>query len=74
MRSAESVAVHEVLTEALDGRYSVEREIAHGGWPWSIWLARPDRGRPAAKVMLPALVTAIGADRFLREIGIVLAM
>jgi eukaryotic-like serine/threonine-protein kinase len=60
------------LRNALAGRYSIEREIGHGGMA-SVFLAHDVRhGRPVAvKVLYPQLALAIGADRFLREIQVV---
>ena len=67
--------MHEVLAEALRGRYVLEREIAQGGMAL-IYLAREvGSGQAMAiKVMLPEVATVIGAERFRREIGIVQAM
>ncbi len=64
-------AAPESLTEALNGRYSLEREIGRGGMA-TVYLARDLReGRLVAiKVMHPGLVATIGTDRFLREIEI----
>ena len=59
------------ITAALAGRYAVERELGHGGMA-TVYLAR-DRAhdRPVAiKVLRPELDAAMGADRFLREIGL----
>ena len=57
--------------EALGDRYSLEREIGRGGMA-IVYLARDTRDqRPVAvKVMNPALVSALGTERFLREIEI----
>jgi eukaryotic-like serine/threonine-protein kinase len=59
------------LAAALDSRYEIEREIGHGGMA-TVYRARDLRHeRPVAiKVLLPDLAAAVGADRFLREIGI----
>ena len=68
-------AMLELLAEALSGRYSLEREIAKGGMA-TVYLAHDvHQGRPVAiKVMHPMLATAIGAERFLREIEIAKSM
>ncbi len=59
-----------VVQHVLGDRYSVEREIAHGGAA-RIFLARDQAGAPVAlKVLHPELVVSIAADRFLREIGL----
>jgi eukaryotic-like serine/threonine-protein kinase len=67
--------VKEALTEALRERYQVERELARGGMA-SVFLARDlrDRQPVAIKVMQPRLATALGAERFLREIDVARTM
>jgi len=77
MRRAEpaTAAMEQVLAEALQGRYVLEREIAQGGMA-TVYLAReigPER-HVAVKVMHPAAATMIGAERFRREIAIVRTM
>jgi serine/threonine-protein kinase len=69
-QSAESVRAR--LAGALAGRYSIERELGHGGMAL-VFLARDERhGRAVAlKVMRPGLLGSSGADRFLSEIRIV---
>lgn len=59
------------LTQALAGRYEIERELGHGGMA-TVYLARDLRhGRSVAiKVLRPDLAAAIGGTRFLREINI----
>ncbi len=59
------------LTTALAGRYTIEREIAHGGMA-VVYLAQDVRHhRPVAvKVLRPELAAMLGPDRFLREIEI----
>lgn len=57
------------LDSGLAGRYSVERELGHGGMA-IVYLAhdlRHDR-KIALKVLRPELASDIGPDRFLREI------
>ena len=58
--------------EALASRYRVTREIGRGGMA-TVYLARDLRHERdvAVKVVQPALASALGADRFLREIDIV---
>ena len=59
------------IAGALEGRYTVERELGHGGMA-IVYLAhdvKHDR-RVAIKVLRPELAAALGAERFLREITI----
>jgi serine/threonine-protein kinase len=67
--------IREILTEALRGRYELEREIGRGGMA-TVFLARDlQQDRPVAiKVMDPTLANAVGAERFLREIAIARSM
>jgi len=67
--------VREVLAEALRERYQVDRELARGGMA-TVYLAHDlrDRQAVAIKVMQPRLATALGAERFLREIEVARAM
>lgn len=60
-----------VLVQALAGRYTIEREIAHGGMA-TVYLARDLRhGRNVAiKVMRDEVAAAVGAERFLEEIRV----
>ncbi len=57
------------LTAALSGRYTIERELGHGGMA-TVYLAHDVRhDRPVAiKVLHPELAAALGAERFLSEI------
>ncbi|MGH7656953.1 MAG: protein kinase domain-containing protein, partial [Gemmatimonadales bacterium] len=54
---------------ALNGRYAVERELGQGGMA-TVYLARDDRHdrQVAIKVLKPELASALGPERFLREI------
>jgi eukaryotic-like serine/threonine-protein kinase len=72
----ESVTVvWEMLAEALGPRYSLERELGRGGMA-TVYLARDvSDGRPVAiKAMHRGLVTALGTERFYREMGITAAL
>ncbi len=57
------------LRSALAGRYAVDRELGQGGMA-TVYLARDlKHDRPVAiKVLRPELGSALGAERFLREI------
>src|SRR6056297_3332299 len=57
------------LTQALTGRYAIERELGEGGMA-TVYLARDLRhNRPVAvKVLKPELAAVVGAERFLTEI------
>ena len=57
------------LTKALEGKYKIIREIGRGGMA-TVYLAEDFRhGREVAvKVLHPDLASALGTDRFLREI------
>src|SRR5689334_23459197 len=57
------------LTNALAGRYAIERELGQGGMA-TVYLAhdvRHDR-RVALKVLRPELAAILGGERFLHEI------
>jgi len=60
-----------VARTLLADRYTVEREIGHGGMA-TVYLAEETKhGRQVAiKVLRAELAATLGADRFLREIGI----
>ncbi len=59
------------LTRALASRYTVERELGHGGMA-TVHLAEDVKHgrRVAIKVLRPELAQALGGERFLREINI----
>ncbi len=61
----------ELLRGAFADRYTIEREIGRGGMA-TVYLANDTKhGRTVAiKVLRPELAASLGADRFLREIGI----
>lgn len=57
------------LRTSLADRYTVERELGEGGMA-TVYLAtdRKHDRRAAIKVLRPELGTALGAERFIREI------
>ncbi|MGE5745620.1 MAG: protein kinase domain-containing protein [Gemmatimonadota bacterium] len=59
------------LKAALAGRYTIERELGHGGMA-TVYLAedRKHHRHVAVKVLRPEVVAALGPERFLREIEI----
>jgi serine/threonine-protein kinase len=61
----------EQLRAALADRYTLERELGHGGMA-TVYLAqdRKHHRRVAIKVLEPELAAALGPERFLREIEI----
>ena len=63
------------LNAALEGRYTIERQIGEGGMA-TVFLALDLRhDRPVAlKVLRPELAAVIGADRFLSEIRVTAAL
>ena len=64
--------VWNALAEALSDRYALEREVGRGGMA-TVYLAREAAGgRPVAvKAMHPELASALGQERFRREMTIV---
>jgi serine/threonine-protein kinase len=60
------------LSEALAGRYAIERELGRGGMA-TVYLAQEHKHnrQVAIKVLHRELGASVGAERFLREIGIV---
>src|SRR5438445_5752953 len=61
----------ERLRAALADRYTIERELGHGGMA-TVYLARDARHDRyvALKVLDPELAASVGADRFLRQIRV----
>ena len=59
------------LQAALDGRYTVEREVGAGGMA-TVYLATDLRHqrRVALKVLRPDLAASVGAERFLQEVRV----
>ena len=59
------------VTEALAGRYKVERVLGEGGMA-TVYLAtdQKHKRKVAVKVMRPELAATLGAERFLREVEI----
>jgi eukaryotic-like serine/threonine-protein kinase len=59
----------ETLRSALAGRYDVRRELGRGGMS-TVFLARDEKHDRdvALKLLRPDLASAVGSDRFLREI------
>jgi len=57
------------VKSALESRYTIERELGRGGMA-TVYLAQDLRhGRSVAvKVLHPELASAVGSERFLREI------
>jgi serine/threonine protein kinase/tetratricopeptide (TPR) repeat protein len=61
-----------LLTASLADRYAIERELGRGGMA-TVYLAQEHKHDRlvAIKVLHPEMSASVGADRFLREIGIV---
>jgi serine/threonine protein kinase len=58
------------LQAALAGKYTIERELGHGGMA-TVFLARDPEEKPVAlKLLNPELAPTVGADRFRREIRV----
>src|SRR5262250_3399654 len=64
--------VWNALADALGQRYALEREVGRGGMA-SVYLAHETAGgrAVAVKAMLPELASALGLERFRREMDIV---
>ncbi|HUF31115.1 MAG TPA: serine/threonine-protein kinase, partial [Gemmatimonadaceae bacterium] len=63
------------LASALAGRYTINREIGRGGMA-TVYLAHdlPHDRRVAIKVLVASVTSAVGSERFLREINIASAL
>lgn len=60
-----------LVRQALGDRYTVEREIGHGGAA-RVFLARTPEGTDVAlKILRPELAVTVAAERFLREIRLI---
>jgi len=61
----------ERLNTALEGRYTIQRELGSGGMA-TVYLAEDlkHNRKVAVKVLRPELAVSLGAERFLREIAI----
>ena len=58
------------LQTALAGKYTIERELGHGGMA-TVFLAKDPGDKPVAlKLLNPELASTVGADRFRREIRV----
>jgi serine/threonine protein kinase len=58
------------LQSALAGKYTIERELGHGGMA-TVFLAQDPTGKPVAlKLLNPELAPTVGADRFRREVRV----
>jgi serine/threonine-protein kinase len=66
-----ATVVCSLIAAGLSGRYTIEREIGHGGMAF-VYLARDDRlhRKVAIKVLAPDVGRDLGSTRFLREIEI----
>ena len=65
------IPIAERLAKALEDRYTIEREIGHGGMA-TVYLARDlkHERRVAIKVLREEIAAAVGAERFLEEIRV----
>jgi eukaryotic-like serine/threonine-protein kinase len=62
--------LRQLLQTALAGRYTIERELGHGGMA-TVYLAHDRKGTPVAlKLLNPDLGSTVGAERFRREIRV----
>jgi serine/threonine-protein kinase len=58
------------LQTALGGRYTIQRELGHGGMA-NVFLALDPGGKPVAlKLLRPELASTVGAERFRREVRV----
>ena len=57
-----------MVRQALEGRYTVEREVGRGGAARVFQAVDPAGATVAVKVLHPQLAASVSADRFLREI------
>ena len=57
------------MQNALEGKYTIHRQIARGGAARVFFAKDPDGTPVALKVLHPELAVSVTADRFLREIS-----
>ena len=73
MRATYRMSTHGIsaLSDALSGRYEIEREVGRGGTA-TVYLARDSRHerKVAIKFLDPELGAVLGAERFLSEIRV----
>lgn len=71
MTATSPSSLKERLQQALQGRYTIDREVGRGGMATVFQAQDVKHGRQVAlKVLHPELAASLGAERFLREIQI----